>query len=841
LRALDGGPQSGVSRVAQGPPAVLLVDDIPANLVALGAVLEQLDVRMVEARSGDEALRAIEREPFAVVLLDVQMPGMDGFETARRIRALPGGREVPILFLTAIHRDESNVRRGYASGAADYITKPFDVDILRARVRAFADLYRQREAAHRERLDARIHELDETQRKLAAFERISTAALETDDLGAFLHTLLTIFAGAADSASTATILLRQRDELVTAASIGIPEDVGGRTDVAVGEGFAGRIAATGRPMLLVGTAIRAMVKISRVRDLGLRALYGVPLLHDGAVIGVAHIGSTIADGFTEAEKRLFQAMVDRAAWTVSRTRARDRLYTVLDEAPTAISVWRGSPFVCDYANRAYRSLFPGAEVLGKPPHGATRETIALLERVMELGETVEVAEQAWSGELAGEGRPEERIFRVSLHPLPGALGRPEAVLSVAIELTEQVHARRALEESERARAHLLELEKEARREAESASQAKDAFLATVSHELRTPLNAILGWTTSLRRGIVTDVDRALAIIERNAHAQTRIIEDVLDLSRIVSGKLRLDVAATDISHALLAAVEAVRPTAVTKDIHIDVRISDPLGIVLADTDRIQQIVWNLLANAVKFTPAQGKVTLTAVRRGNKVVVSVTDSGQGIDPAFLPHVFDAFRQADGSTTRRHGGLGLGLTIVKQLVEAHGGAVRAESDGVGAGSTFVVELPARKLPAIEELARRDTIPMPAAADLHGLRVLVVDDDGDSRVLLRELLAKQGATVEVAASAGEAVECVETFRPHVLVTDIGMPDADGYQLLRTVRALPPDAGGDTPAIALTAYARPEDRDRASEEGFTLHVSKPVDPEQLVSFVAELGRGPS
>jgi signal transduction histidine kinase/DNA-binding response OmpR family regulator len=756
---------------------------------------------------------------------------MDGFETARRIRALPAGREVPIVFLTAIHRDEAYARRGYASGAADYITKPFDVDVLRARVRAFVDLYRQREEAHRASSEMRTRELGEAQRRLAAFERISTAALETGDLHGLLHTLLTIFLGAADAASTASILLRRGDTLVAAASIGVPpEDPQSPFETRVGEGFVGRIAATGRPTLLVGAEIAQAANVPWIRKLPLRALYGVPLVRDGDVIGVAHIGSTTADGFSEPEKRLLQAMAERAAWVVSRKQAGDRLYAVLDAAPAAISVWRGPPYACEYANLAYRALFPG-DGASSTTLGAAPDIVPLFGRVIENGETVCLAERPW---IAGN---EERIYRISLHALRDALGKPEAVLSVAIDLTEQVQARRALEKSERERARLLKLERDARQDAEAANHAKDEFLATVSHELRTPLNSILGWTTSLRRGVVTDSDRALGVIERNARAQARIIEDVLDLSRIVKGKLRLDVGPTEISVALFAAVEAVRPTASAKSIRLDVEVAEDLGIVMADPDRIQQVVWNLLANAVKFTPDGGHAQLKALAVEGKIVVSVADSGQGIEPHLLPHVFEPFRQGDSSATRRHGGLGLGLAIVKELVQAHGGTVRAESGGAGKGAIFVVELPVRKA-GLNGWPVRDTGRTRALIDLHGTRVLVVDDDDDARTIVRAVLVKQGAIVSDAQSARDALGQLRTFRPDVIVADIGMPEVDGYEFVRALRARPPEAGGDTPAIALTAYAGPEDERRALDAGFQVHAAKPMDPSRLVEAVLNVRR---
>jgi signal transduction histidine kinase len=537
---------------------VLVVDDTPANLVALGAVLQPLAVRVVEAHSGAEAIAHASEESFAVALVDVQMPEMDGFEVARRLRETATGVELPIIFLTAIHRDEAYARRGYASGAADYITKPFDPEMLRARVKAFVDLFQQRE---------------------------------------------------------------------------------------------------------------------RLR--------------------LAQVGE--------------------------RTRERD-------------------------------------DALEK---------------------------------LAG----------------------------------------------------LLASERAARREAEIANRAKDEFLATISHELRTPLSAILGWAVIARKNTTSpEVERALTTIERNARAQMRIIEDVLDVGRVVSGKLQLEISATEVADAIDGAVQAVRPAADAKQVALAVEIAPDVGVIDADAGRLQQIAWNLLSNAIKFTPKGGHVGVSARRTRSSVVIQVSDDGQGVRAEFLPHLFEPFRQADGSTTRRHGGLGLGLAIVKQLVDAHGGTITAHSEGEGRGASFTVELVAR---AVSEAPRerwagatstaRASSP-PRDIRLDGVRLLIVDDDEDSRDLVGLLLAEQGAAVSSASSAGEALRLVAESPPDVLLSDIGMPDVNGYSLIRRVRSLPGDRGGRTPAIALTAYARPEDGERAFAAGFQAHVTKPIDPDRLAAVVANL-----
>ncbi len=530
-------------RVDAERASVLIVDDTPANLVALGAVLQPLGMRIVEARSGPEAIELVSRESFACVLLDVQMPGMDGFEVARRLREMEAGAEVPILFLTAIHRDEEYARKGYASGAADYITKPFDPDVLRARVRAFVDLFHQ----------------------------------------------------------------------------------------------------------------------------------------------------------------------------------RDRL------------------------------------------------------RVQQL-------------------------------------------------------------------TALLERERAARLDAEAANRSKDEFLATVSHELRTPLTAILGWSMIARRSSPpAEIAKVLNVIERSARSQLRIIEDLLDVARALGGSLRLEIGEARIADVIEAALMSVRPAADAKGVALEVDLDPSVGAIAADPERLQQVVWNLLSNAIKFTPAGGHVALSASRSESTIVIRVTDDGQGIPPEFLPYLFEPFRQADGSTTRRHGGLGLGLAIVKQLVEAHGGTISARSDGEGKGTTFTVEIPARA-PAPETEARgavrRQVEPQEAAAGarLDGVRLLVVDDDEDSRDLIVCILQDWGASVTSASSAEEAMRLLEQNLPDVLLSDIGMPDVDGYALLRQVRGLPPERGGGVPAIALTAYASEADGARARAAGFQAHVTKPLDPDALTAAVAEL-----
>ncbi len=396
----------------------------------------------------------------------------------------------------------------------------------------------------------------------------------------------------------------------------------------------------------------------------------------------------------------------------------------------------------------------------------------------------------------------------------------------------------ALKEAEEARAE----ERVLRHEADIANQAKDEFLATVSHELRTPLNAILGWTLTTRgRKPPEEIDRALAIIERNARRQARLIEDVLDVSRIISGKLSLTLGPTRIGEVIEGAIDAVTPAAQAKGVTVTFDPGPPLTIV-ADSDRLQQVVWNLLANAVKFSGKGSRVEVRAYRDGSDVCICVVDAGEGIPLQALPHIFDPFRQADASTTRKHGGLGLGLAIVKQLVSAHGGSVEARSDGPGRGATFTVKMPARgataavsETPTVARAAELPEATKPPRLD--GLCVLVVDDEEDARLIVDQVLRDHGASVVTAPSAMAALEVFSARPPDVIVSDIGMPEMDGYALLRKVRALPASQGGRTPAVALTAFARKEDAQRAFAAGFQVHVPKPVEPAHLATVVANLG----
>ena len=405
------------------------------------------------------------------------------------------------------------------------------------------------------------------------------------------------------------------------------------------------------------------------------------------------------------------------------------------------------------------------------------------------------------------------------------------------DITERKHL-------EAEREQLLARAQAAQTEAERANQLKDEFLATLSHELRTPLTALVGWAEMLGNPKLDPVTtlRAIEVIRRNARMQVQMIDDLLDVSRIITGKLRLSVHPVDLGTIIIAAVDGMRPAAEAKEIRLQLQLDSPAGQVSGDPDRLQQVAWNLISNAIKFTPRGERVIVRLERVESHIEFTVSDTGKGIAPEFLPHVFDRFRQADATPTRAHGGLGLGLAIVRQLVELHGGTVRVDSAGEGQGSTFTVSLPlvaVRGTADDAEAAQRQAFTLPefdCPPQLGGLRVLAVDDEAETLELLQVILEGCGARVRTANSAAAALAAMTEEAFDVLISDIGMPEEDGYSFIAQVRALDRERGGKIPAAALTAYASEEDRIRTLRSGFQIHVPKPVSPSELVAVVANL-----
>ena len=563
---------------------ILIVDDSPENLLALEAILHDTGHTVVRARSGREALRAVLAQDFAVVLMDVAMPDLDGYETATLIRGRDRSRLTPIIFLTAHNKDEAHVFRGYSVGAVDYLFKPFVPEVLLSKVGVFVELYTAR-----------------------ALLKTQTAAL-----------------------------VRSR---------------------------------------------------------------------------------------TEMEHRV-----------LDRTRELDA------------------------ANRALQA--------------------------------------------------------------------------------EIVERRRAEDEVEA----MFEREQAGRVEAEAMNRMKDEFLGTLSHELRTPLNAILGWTHLLEMGKRDDaaIMRATRVIKNNAQAQAQLVADILDVSRIISGKLQLYIGAVDLREVIEKTLETLQPAADAKGISIQTEWRGG-GSLLADQDRLQQVMWNLLSNAIKFTQRDGHIRVELDVTPHDIRIVVADDGQGIGADFLPHVFDRFRQADSSMARVHGGLGLGMAIVRHLIELHGGTIAVASEGAGKGATFLVTLPVRlpaadAVPQVEQRALSRDVTSDSWVSLNGVSVLIVDDEADALEVLTLLLEERGAEVTAVRSAEAALRVLRKRVPDVLVSDVGMPGVDGHALIRKLRTLPKNEGGQVPAVALTAYATVHDSAKALAAGFTRHVTKPIVPSEIVEIIATL-----
>jgi PAS domain S-box-containing protein len=543
--------------------------------------------------------------------------------------------------------------------------------------------------------------------------------------------------------------------------------------------------------------------------------------HDGRIAGVVIV---------------FRDVTERRQVRLALEESEAKFRSLFEFSPDAIFVTTSDGRILSANPAACRMFGMPEEALCR----AGRE--ALIEPEDGLGQPG--AEERWRHSIAlnreltfvrknGERFPGE----VSSVVLPGEASRAFVIVR---EITDRKRAEEALRESEqRFRASAEQLAE--------ANRVKDDFLATLSHELRTPLNAILGWAQMLTaRPMDGDTTaRGLDAIVRNAQAQAQLVTDILDVSRIVSGKLRLETQPVDLVTVVYAALDAVRPAADAKRIRLATSLSLNSPIVSGDPSRLQQVVWNLLSNAVKFTPPGGEVHVAVERGDSQFSVTVRDNGGGIDPEFLPRMFERFAQADTSSKRQHGGLGLGLAIVRHLVELHGGTVEARSEGLGKGASFVVRLPVRAVgPQSHEWSSQWTegrMDIPREVSLLGLRVLVVDDEADARDLAGTVLAAAGADVVVAGSAPEGLECLRHERFDVLLADIGMPSQDGYEFIAQVRALPPDHGGRIPAAALTAYGRADDAARALAAGFGVHLAKPTSPADLTAVVARLaGRLP-
>jgi len=561
-----------------------------------------------------------------------------------------------------------------------------------------------------------------------------------------------------------------------------------------------------------GRRIDVSLTVSPIRD------------RSGAVVGASKSARDITE-----QKRANEALAAQRQWlnrtlesigdAVIATDSHGRI-AFMNPVAERLTGWRSSDAQGRNCDEVFRIV-----------NEATRETVeSPVTRVLRLGTIVGLANGTRL--IAADGS--ERPIDDSGAPILGADGKLSGVVLVFRDISERrrTEAERSAAGTERER--LLESERAARSQAEQASRSKDEFVAMVSHELRTPLNAILGWAQILRGGAdAATTRRGVEVIERNARTQQQLISDLLDMSRIISGKLRLDVQEVDLIAIIKAAIETTRPAADAKGIAVDCTLDPSVAATTGDPTRLGQCVWNLLSNAIKFTPQHGRVKVELGRSGSHVELRVSDNGIGIRPDFLPFVFERFHQADTSASRRSGGLGLGLAIVKQLVELHGGKVGVESGGEGQGSAFTMALPVRAL-------RPAAAPNPAGVErptsLDRVQVLLVEDDDDNRDVLRRLLEHHRAEVLATGSAADALRILTTARPTILVSDIGLPEVDGYELIRRVRSRDAESNGRIPAIALTAHATADDRTKALRAGFQAHIAKPVEPGELVATIGSL-----
>ncbi|CAN5614932.1 hypothetical protein BH09VER1_BH09VER1_22070 [soil metagenome] len=592
----------------------------------------------------------------------------------------------------------------------------------------------------------------------------------------------------------------------------------------------------------------AMEGLDAFNGLGVKATVCCPLVKAGRLVAMMAVHQKTPRRWSVQEVSLVEAVVERSWAYIERARDARELkrseaeFRQLADAMPQI-VWAAGPDgTVDYYNQQWYAY------TGKPPGSISTDCWASIVDP----DDAQQADEAWT-EALEHGEPYENEYRLKRGsdgmyrwhlgralPFKDCSGRIVRWLGTDTD----IHDKKMLEKENQ---DLFESERLARLEAERQGRTKDDFLATLSHELRTPLNAILGWAELLHRGKVKPEDQAagLEVISRNARTQAEIIEDLLDMSRIVSGKLRLDIQQVDLATVINDAVDTVRSAANAKEIELHTSF-DPLAFPISgDPQRLQQIIWNLVNNAIKFTPKGGAVMIRLQGTSTHLEITVQDTGEGIKPSFLPLVFDRFHQADPSSTRRHGGLGLGLAIVKQLTELHGGTVSASSPGAGLGATFVVRLPVASAISKSETNesrkrhRSDALPsIPNTPSLRGISVLLVDDEPDARALVKRILEDFEATVETAASARDAVTFFLNGAPTVLVSDIGMPGEDGHELIRQIRKIEEAQGGHVPALALTAYARSEDKKLALASGFQMHVAKPVEPHELILAVASLAR---
>jgi PAS domain S-box-containing protein len=770
---------------------ILHVDDNEANRYAVNRMLRRVGFNVIEAATGEAALELVDQAKPDLIILDVKLPDLNGFEVCRRIKANPATAFIPVLHLSASFVESRDKAQGLDSGADGYLAQPVEPIELIATVRALLRIRQAEESA-----------LTLAQEWQSTFDAMNDGVCLLNEEGRVMR---------CNSAMT-ELLHKPFSELISCLHQELMPSTLGSVEAS--------------PFTLVQETRQ---RDSQEVQCGSRwfSVTVDPIFKEEATfIGAVYILADITDR-KQAEEAL----------RVSEERFRLLLENVTDYAIFFLDT---QARVIRWSLGAERMLgYQEPEILGKP------SSIIFTPEDLEHG-----AEQQELETAVTEGRAENERWHIRKDgsrfwgsgiatPLRDEQGQLRGFSKIMRDFTERKRA-------EDERNQLLAREQEARAAAEAANRLKDEFLATLSHELRSPLNAMLGWTRLLnsRKFDEATTARALQTIERSAKSQAQLVEDLLDVSRIIQGKLRLNTRPVELVSVIEAAIETVRPATEAKEIDLQCVLDPGAGPVAGDSDRLQQVIWNLVSNAIKFTPKGGCVQVRLERVNSHVEITVKDTGKGIDPEFVPYVFERFRQADSSSTRVYSGLGLGLAIVRHLVELHGGTVRAQSEGEDKGATFTVKLPL--LPILVEASPGEhssrtfalSVPFDNLPALKGIRVLIVDDEPDSRDLLVAALEQCEAKVFAFASASEALEAVSQLKPDVLVSDIGMPVEDGYSLIRKVRQLSAEQGGQIPAIALTAYARAEDRTKAIASGFQIHISKPVEPTELATVVASLAK---
>ncbi|GAB1541824.1 hypothetical protein NUACC21_44970 [Scytonema sp. NUACC21] len=776
--------------MSEQPVTILQIEDNEASRYIVRRMLRNAGFQVVEAATGEAGLQLVTSEPPDLIILDVQLPDISGFEVCHRIKSNPATASIPVLHLSASFVESKDRTQGLESGADGYLVQPVEPMELIATVKSLLRIRQAEESAL-----ALAREWQTT------FDSISDGIGLLDEEGRFLRC----------NSAMKSLLGKPLKEIINS----LHQDVM--------QTLLGSIKAT--PFIRVReTHCRENLEVqskSRWFSVTVDPIFNEDRAFTGAVYIIADITDRKrADAALQASEERFRLLLENM---------QDYAIFFLDTQGLVNGWSAGAERILGYHE---------AEILGKPG------SCIFIPEDLEQGEDKKELSKALA-----EGRAENERWHVRkdgtrfwgsgiVTPLRDETGQLRGLCKIMRDFTERKQA-------EDERTQLLARAQEARATAEAANRLKDEFLATLSHELRSPLNAMLGWIRLLNTRQFDEVTtaRAMETIERNAKAQVQLVEDLLDVSHIIRGKLRLNVCPIELMQVIQAAIETVRPAAEAKEIRLESFLDPAVGLVAGDSERLQQVVWNLLSNAIKFTPKGGYVTVRLERVESHVEITVTDTGQGISPDFIPYVFDRFRQADSSTTRKYPGLGLGLAIVRQLVELHGGTVHAHSEGVGKGATFKVRLPlvqhssgSLELGGLGVSALDRGEDSFSSAILKGVRALVVDDETDSREFIVAALEEFGAQVTAVASATEALKTVSELKPDVLISDIGMPFEDGYSLIRKVRKLTPEQGGQIPAIALTAYARAEDRAQAISAGFQAHLSKPVEPEQLATVVVKL-----